>query len=150
MDIDYNAMIDNALQWAFKYLNSTDYQFKCLGFVEDALERSNNIEIFGGDTAKESADLYKASMQTEIPPKGTFVFYNCTGPIDGITKNWGHAGLAIGDGKVIHAWDKVRVDRYLDIETIITAPGWEKPRYIGWVPLERVLVGYQEKKYESE
>lgn len=150
MDKNYNIIIENAIQWAFTYIGSTDYQFMCLGFVEDALERSNNIEIFGGDTAKESADLYKDSMQTEVPPKGTFVFYNCIGIIDGITKNWGHVGLAIGDRKVIHAWDKVRVDMYLDIESLITAPGWERPQYIGWVPLERVLVGFQEKKYGDE
>jgi len=31
-----------------------------LAFAEDALERSNNIEIFGGDSAKKSADLYEA------------------------------------------------------------------------------------------
>jgi cell wall-associated NlpC family hydrolase len=150
MDNNYNRMIENAIQWAYRYLGSTDYTFKCLGFVEDALEQSNNIEIFGGDTAKESADLYKDSMQTEIPPKGTFVFYNCIGTIDGITKNWGHVGLAIGDGNVIHTWDKVRVDMYLDIASLITAPGWEKAQYLGWVPLERLLVGYQKKGYESE
>jgi len=34
-------------------------EYICLAFVEDALERSNEIEIFGGDTAKESADLYE-------------------------------------------------------------------------------------------
>ncbi|MEA4961132.1 MAG: hypothetical protein VB114_05645, partial [Lutispora sp.] len=31
-----------------------------MAFAEDALERSNNIEIFGGDSAEESADLYEA------------------------------------------------------------------------------------------
>jgi hypothetical protein len=43
-----------------------------LAFVEDALERSDNIEISGGDTAKESGNLYGPCKHTKIPPKGTF------------------------------------------------------------------------------
>lgn len=58
-----------------------------MAFVEDALERSNNIEIFGGDIAKESADIYEAHMQTGMPPKGTFAFYDCNGVINGVRKN---------------------------------------------------------------
>lgn len=82
-------MIENTIEWALQHLNSTEYTFMCLGFIEDALERSNNIEIFGGDTAKESADLYKDSMLTGMPQKGTFVFYNCCGIISGIAKKLG-------------------------------------------------------------
>jgi len=37
----------------------------------------------------------------------------------------GHVGLSIGNGEVIHAWDKVRINNYLDLEKVITAPGWE-------------------------
>ncbi|WP_281819242.1 hypothetical protein [Vallitalea longa] len=40
-------LIDNSIKWALDQLDSTDYTFRCLGFVEDALERSNSIEIFG-------------------------------------------------------------------------------------------------------
>jgi cell wall-associated NlpC family hydrolase len=147
MEIKLEVMIKNTEAWALSYLNSTDYCFMCLGFVEDALERSNNVEIFGGDTAKESAELYKDSITSGIPQKGSFVFYNCTGVINGITKNWGHVGFAMGEGMVIHAWDKVRIDNYLHIESLSTAAGWEKPQYIGWVSLERILSGYHEKQY---
>ncbi|GAF24390.1 hypothetical protein JCM19047_4280 [Bacillus sp. JCM 19047] len=52
--------------------------------MEDALERSNNVEIFGGDSAKESAGLYDDSISEGKPPKGSFVFYDCSGPINGI------------------------------------------------------------------
>ncbi len=55
---------------------------KSLGFIEDSLERSNNIEIFGGDSAKESAILYAAHENTGLPPEGTFVFYDCAGEVD--------------------------------------------------------------------
>ena len=39
---------------------------------------------------------------------------------------------------MIHAWDRVRIDGYADIERM-TARSGDHPRYIGWVPLERVL-----------
>ena len=39
---------------------------------------------------------------------------------------------------MIHAWDKVRIDYYLDIEKLTALTG-DHPKYLGWVPLERVL-----------
>jgi Putative homoserine kinase type II (protein kinase fold) len=133
----------NAIDWAMAHSGSTAYCFRCLGFIEDALERSNCIEIFGGDSAKESADMYEAYKNTDVPPAGAFVFYDCSGDINGTNRNWGHVGLSLGNGKVIHAWDKVRTDHYLDMENMISAPGWSHPRFIGWVPVERMLVGFK-------
>ena len=37
-------------------LGSTEYAGWCLAFIEDALEISNHIEIYGGDSAKESCE----------------------------------------------------------------------------------------------
>ncbi len=147
MEKNYEKYVNNAIEWAKNHLNSREYCYHCLAFVEDALERSNDIEIFGGDTAKESADLYEAYKHRDIPPKGTFVFYDCSGVINDEYKNWGHVGLSMGNGEVIHAWDKVRVDNYLDIEKLVAAPGWEKPKFIGWVPLEQIMLGFQRKTY---
>lgn len=147
MDINFSEYSDHAIEWAKSHLGSVDYSFICLAFVEDALERSNNIEIFGGDSAKESADLYRDTMNTGTPAKGSFVFYNCSGPINGEHRNWGHVGLSIGNGEMIHAWDKVRIDHYLDVENLEGAPGWGTPQLIGWVPLERIMHGFQRKVY---
>lgn len=44
----------------------------------------------------------------------------------------------MGDGKIIHAWDEVRIDDYMEIEKL-TALSGDHPTYLGWVPLERVL-----------
>ena len=44
----------------------------------------------------------------------------------------------IGDGRVIHAWDMVRIDDYLEIEELTALTG-DHPRYLGWVALYRVL-----------
>lgn len=146
---DLNVFVSNAIQWARERVDSTDYNFRCLSFVEDAYERGNSIEIFGGSSAKESADLYEAYLNTGIPAKGAFVFFDCYGSINGQYQNWGHVGLSIGGGEVIHAWDKVRIDSYQDIQNLQVAPGWTKPNYNGWAPAERILLGFIGKEWEK-
>ena len=133
-----NNLIDNMLGWANDKIGETKYAGWCLSFIEDALEISNGIEIFGGDSAKESADLYGDAMQKGNPDRGAFVFYDCICNSENGQVNWGHCGISLGDGNVIHAWDVVRKDNYLEIENMTALSGYH-PKYIGWVPLERVL-----------
>ncbi|MBR5342264.1 MAG: hypothetical protein IK149_00040 [Oscillospiraceae bacterium] len=133
-----NLMIDNMLRWAESRLGDTDYAGWCLSFIEDALERGNEIEIFGGDSAKASAELYADEMRQGLPERGAFVFYDCLCLSEAGPVNWGHCGISLGDGRLIHAWDRVRIDDYLKVERL-TALSGDHPRYIGWVPVERVL-----------
>lgn len=56
-------LTENMIRFAESKLDSTEYAGWCLSFIEDALEKSNIIEIFGGDTAKESALLYADAMR---------------------------------------------------------------------------------------
>ena len=139
-----NELTENMIRRAKDQLGSSDYAGWCLSFIEDALEKSNGIEIFGGDSAKESAMLYADGTRQGKPERGAFVFYDCIcqGP-DGPV-NWGHCGISLGDGRIIHAWDTVRVDDYQEIEALTTLSG-DHPKYIGWVPVERVL---KQKKYD--
>lgn len=140
---EFNLFVENAINWARTQLNSTAYPARCLAFIEDAYEQSNQIEMFGGSCAKESADDYEAWKNTGPIPPGAFVFYDCFGSLKDEYKNWGHVGLSIGQGEVIHAWGPVRIDNYLDIQNLTPAPGWTKPRYIGWAPVERILQGHR-------
>ena len=50
-------LIDRMIAWAEARLGHAEYAGWCLSFAEDALEISNGIEIFGGDSARESYDL---------------------------------------------------------------------------------------------
>ena len=138
MDDKTAEIIENMIRWAQSRLGETGYSGWCLSFIEDALEIANGIEVFGGDSARESAELYSDAMRRDIPERGAFVFYDCIclseeGPV-----NWGHCGIGLGDGRVIHAWDKVRIDDYRDIERMRALSG-DCPRYIGWVRVERVM-----------
>jgi cell wall-associated NlpC family hydrolase len=142
---DFSTYIQNAIQWALNRLGETNYNSRCLAFVEDAYEKSNGIEMFGGSSAKESADEYEAAQNTGQPPLGAFVFYDCSGELFGRYENWGHVGLYLGDGKVVHAWGCVRVDDYQAVESLPPPEGWTRPAYIGWSPVERILQGYRVK-----
>ena len=143
--MSFDLYIENAITWAKARVNSPEYAFKCLAFVEDAYEESNNVEIFGGSTAKESADEYNASENAGFPPPGAFVFYDASGTLFNEYKNYGHVGLHIGDGDVVHVWDRIRIDNYLELENLSSAPGWSNPKYIGWTPAERIFAGYRKK-----
>jgi cell wall-associated NlpC family hydrolase len=147
MNEEYDAFAEAAIGWGKTQLGSKDYIGLCLAFVENCYEKGNQIEMFGESTAKESAVLYEAAPQPGLPPKGAFVFYDCTGPLMGEVKNWGHVGLSMGDGRVLHSWGEVRVDPYLEVEKLALPPGWTSPVYIGWSPVERVLQGYQRREH---
>lgn len=138
---DFTAFIENAVTWALSNQDRTDYAFKCLAFVEDAYEYSNSIEMFGGSTATESANEYGVNSKGQ-PPKGSFVFYSASGPIDGVVKDWGHVGLCVGNGDVIHTWNTIRIDNYLDVQALPGAPGWTQPCYLGWTPPSVFLKGF--------
>lgn len=141
-----DSYVDRAIAWATARLGNPDYAFRCLAFVEDAYEAGNAIEIFGGSTAKESADEYGVTEpQPTAVPRGAFVFYDMTGELFGRRTNWGHVGLHFGDGRVVHAWDEVRIDGYLALQALEVAPGWTQPRYIGWAAPERLLRGHRIK-----
>ena len=145
METKFETYTTNAIHWAQEHLGATEYAGRCLAFVEDAYEESNHVEIFGGDDAQESADEYGAAQNRGEPPIGAFVFYACAGPVEDEVKHWGHVGLCIGEGKVIHALDIVRIDDYRDVQNLSPAPGWSQPQFIGWAPIERIFVGYRKK-----
>lgn len=144
MEINTEKYIEGAIQWALKMQGSEEYRFLCYGFLEDAYELGNGIILDGkGSSAKEAADAY--GCQEGSPPRGSYVFFDCTGPIRGETKNWGHIGLALGDGRIIHSWQIVRINTLAEIEDLDGGPEWTSPRYIGWAPAEQILIGMKVK-----
>ncbi|MEV5070350.1 hypothetical protein MRBLMI12_001955 [Microbacterium sp. LMI12-1-1.1] len=150
MSFDVETCGVNAVTWALAREGSTAYATRCLAFVEDAIERSNDLELFGGDDAAESARLYAASVNTGEPPVHALAFYESVGELFGERRDWGHVGLSLGHGRVVHAWDRVRVDDYRDLEALRPAPGGEPLRWVGWVPLARALEGAQPRVWDED
>ncbi|MFE2289921.1 hypothetical protein [Streptomyces sp. NPDC059452] len=150
MEHDVPTCTENAIAWARRHLGATSYASRCLAFVEDAYERPNHLEIFGGDFAAESAGLYAAQDNGGVPPVGAFVFYDYSGEMLGRARNWGHVGLCVGDGLVIHAWSDVRIDHYLEVPGLAGPPGWDAPRWTGWTSAQRILQGCRPKDWTPE
>lgn len=149
---DISSMAENAVSWARAWVGSTSYSTRCLAFVEDAIERANGVEIFGGDDAHASAVLYGAYTPTgdAPPPAGALVFYDSVSVISGQRRNWGHVGMSLGDGTIIHAWDRVRIDGVRAVEQLVPPPEGEPLSLVGWVPLSRVLNGSVPKTYPDD
>jgi hypothetical protein len=148
---DEAAVASAATRWALERLGDRMYAGRCLAFVEDAIERPNGIEIFGGSSARESAEQYGPAPvgSDATPPVGSLVFYASEGPAEGAWRDWGHVGLALGDGRVVHAWDVVRVDGVTDVESLSPREGWTSARLLGWVPLSRVLEGHRPRRWSD-
>jgi len=66
METQFETYIANAIRCAQEHLGAADYLFLCLAFVEDAYEESNHVEIFGGSSARESADGYGAAHANPV------------------------------------------------------------------------------------
>ena len=122
--------VSNMIAWAKDRLGNRDYAGGCLDFIEDAHEISSGIEIFGGDSAKESCELYGDALRSGVPERGAFVFYDCLCPGRDGPVNRGHCGISLGDGQIIHAWDVVRIDGYTEVERLTALTG-DHPRYLG-------------------
>lgn len=140
MQNSIDMYIEGAIRWALQQISSDKYATMCYGFLEDAYELGNGIILDGkGCTAREAADAY--GWQPGNAPRGSYVFFDCSGPIRGDVRNWGHIGLSLGDGRIIHAWDVVRINTIRDVEDLLPAPGWTAPVYLGWAPAEQILQG---------
>ena len=144
---DMVTMINHALTWATTKLGSTVYAGRCLAFVEDCFERSNNIEVNGYPSAQEAADGYGVLGVGGSPPRGALVFYTCDGYVQATHQHWGHVALSLGDGRVVHGWATVRIDDYRAIEQLAPPPQWTAPVYIGWTPAERLLQGCKPRRW---
>jgi hypothetical protein len=140
LELDESLIVGRALEWARGELGSAAYELRCLSFVEDAYEIANEIEVFGGSSARESAELYAASAAIGEPPAGAFVFFATEGMVDGVVRDWGHVGLALGDGRMVHAWPEIRIDSIADFPALPSG-SWSTPVYVGFAPPSRILEG---------
>ena len=144
-----NIYAIHAVSWALKQLGSAKYPALCYAFCEDAYELGGNIVLDGqGRTAREAADYYLPRASTDpsaCPPLGSYVFFDCFGELKGKYRNWGHMGLSLGEGRIVHSWDGVvRLDEIRAVAALPALPGWTQPVYTGWCPPELILVGMQE------
>ena len=117
-----NSQIEGAISWASNRLGNQSYNYYCLAFVSDAW-KSQGI----GNKGYAYATLAGNAMITHTdknPPRGAVVFWDWYGTVGGEYRNWGHVGIALGDGTAIHAdYNGVRITK-LDIDSSRKYRGW--------------------------
>nr|QNO44579.1 endolytic peptidoglycan transglycosylase RlpA [Methanosarcinales archaeon ANME-2c ERB4]QNO44989.1 endolytic peptidoglycan transglycosylase RlpA [Methanosarcinales archaeon ANME-2c ERB4]QNO45067.1 endolytic peptidoglycan transglycosylase RlpA [Methanosarcinales archaeon ANME-2c ERB4] len=118
--------ITKAIAWAEKMIGKGGYAYDCQKFVGDAY-RETGTSPATYTCAKEAADALDAKDSSGTPPRGAYVFYDWSETLKGVYKNWGHVGLSIGAGKIIHAsgTNPVKKSQYDKIG--LTYIGWAYP-----------------------
>jgi len=133
--------IDKAIAWASKKMEIGDKNYSgwCLKFVQDAYEytlpEDNTVTRYG--YPKEAVDSGELEViNNETPPCGAYVFYEWWGTVEGEYRNWGHVGISLGNGQIIHAWNVIKKENYLDLASTIEKHNLEEGKpgegYIGW------------------
>lgn len=130
---EWDPRVESAIAWAIENIGRTDYDYRCLGFVQDAY-RNAGLTLTGklANTAKNTATNFNAEANKDkVVPRGAAVFYNWEGTVGGITQNWGHVGIALQTGKhdeidIINALDGVSIDSgaYFAYYTNMDYIGW--------------------------
>ncbi len=95
--------VEKAISWAQQKMNAGDmsYCYWCLRFIGDAF-RQGGIDNVHYSTATQAGNALITNTDTN-PPRGAVVFWDWYGTIDGIYANYGHVGISLGNGQVIHA-----------------------------------------------
>lgn len=110
-----------AVQWALDQQGRTDYYFWCLRFVANAF----GAQYAGYGTAQLAANALGTrdrGRSAAKAPHGALVFFRYVGR-DGVS--YGHVGISLGDGRMVHAVETVRVDH-------IDSSSYWRSNYLGW------------------
>lgn len=136
--METEKIIENMIRWAKRETGNREYAGQYLSFINDALEKSGGSAVFVGNSANDSSESYSSALRFGAPERGALVFYDCLYRGENAPANYGHCGIALDGGAVIHALNDVRIDNYLAIEKLTSRNG-DHLRYIGWVEIDRLL-----------
>jgi len=147
--------IELAIMWAKKEKNSPTYpyNFDCLRYVQRAYITGASSPFTPiGYARKAAEELNAAKNDKSIPPRGAFVFYEWDGDIKDYCVNCGHVGLSIGNGEIIHNYEKsIKIQNYKSLNpTLHPYVGWAYPPVTPPIsniyPLSGNLYGSADKK----
>jgi len=135
--------VDKAIRWAVSQEGKTKWCGYCLRFVADAYRGKLPKGWDSPEDAKENlgTSFYPASKNYN-PPRGALIFFSaygkyCDAPYECIDlADYGHIGIYLGDGKVVHAFGSVKVQ---DVAEIVRLSGRDSKKnqfgigsYVGW------------------
>ena len=120
---------DRAVSWALAQVGRGDYDYWCLKFSLDAYRIGAGRTVPSAGWARQWWDQRPAQQRRgdASPPKGALVFWNWTGTVDGINRNWGHVGVSLGDGRVVSS--RFSTGRGVHVFRLSDA----RSNYLGWI-----------------
>lgn len=117
-----SSQIETVISWALANKGNTSYAYLCQKFVADAYAQVATRQSKA--TAKDAANAWCTHPGDKNPPRGATVYYDWYGTVDGVYKNYGHVGIALGDGRVVHAYGN---------KGVVVSPNVDfMTGYIGW------------------
>lgn len=114
---------ERALTWANSKLGSTEFNAYCLRFVAFAYAATTfarTATIAANELGPREGNKLAANA-----PRGALLWFTWGDANKG--RNLGHVGISLGDGRMIHALDAVRIDQ-------IDGSRWWRSHYRGWTP----------------
>mgnify|MGYP000285868757 CR=1 FL=1 len=114
-----------ATNWAEQHLGSGKWSGLCLRFVANAFMQKEDKPAGWPSALDAAREFYRFNQEPcgwQYAPKGALIFFDREGIND-----YGHVGIYLGNGSIIHAYGTVRVDT---VEEVIAKP--DVGRYLGW------------------
>lgn len=129
---NFSSWAEAAISWgkakggSYEWYDEENNQGYCLRFVANAFrQRGPEPEGEWNSAWEASQNLTRYDEEAQKAPRGSLIFFGKTAD-----NRYGHVGIYLGNGKLIHAYGKVRIDdidqvRNLDKGQLIGS-------YIGW------------------
>lgn len=122
-DVVSKGVVEKAIDWGSSQMGSTAYNGYCQKFVNHCFMNGG----WGGvsfASAKLCGDALIINTNVSNVPRGAVVFFDST------DHNYGHIGISLGDGTMLHAGHKgVEITRFTDASYL---KSWYHIVYRGW------------------
>lgn len=117
-----SSQIEAAISWAESQTGKADWSGYCLKFVANAFGQASSGWASPREAKEKLGERFYPSTNCWNPPRGSLVFFSASGKwcdasygcID--FADYGHIGIYLGQGKVIHAYGTVKVQSIREIE----------------------------------
>ena len=128
-----------AIAWGWTRLGTPGGPEQGFPFVAEALA-SGGVQL-AVRSAQELISRCRMTLRQDIPAEGALVLYAYAPEApDGTPREEGFCALSLGCGDVLYAWNVVREDHYLILPRLYPLRGKARPRSLGWVSMEQVLL----------
>jgi len=120
----FSYWAEAAIKWAEQRLGRSDWSGLCMRFVANAFMQEEGREA-GYNAIDGAREFYRFNQEPNgwlQAPKGALIFFDREGG-----NEYGHVGICLGNGSIIHAYGAVKVDT---VEEAIAKP--DIGRYLGW------------------